>query len=68
MYVEYSALVSKFEKLINSIVTSDMDFNQLDIFLQSQMKKKDVRFGARDTPHSPVRSTEYIFVLPGISQ
>ena len=45
---EYSALVSKFEKLINSIVTSDMDFNQLDIFLQSQMKKKDGYLSSSD--------------------
>ena len=39
----YAAIVSKYERLMGSIVATDMDFNQLDEFLKAQMKKKEAR-------------------------
>ena len=36
-------MVGKYERLMGSIVATDMDFNQLDEFLKAQMKKKEVR-------------------------
>ena len=36
--------MNKYDRLISSIVVTDMDFDQLDSFLQLQMKKKDVRY------------------------
>ena len=42
---EYATLVNKYDRLISSIVVTDMDFDQLDSFLQLQMKKKCTVYG-----------------------
>lgn len=50
----YAAMVSKYERLMGSIVATDMDFNQLDEFLKAQMKKKEARLVmcyVQDDPH-----------------
>ena len=47
-------MVGKYERLIGSIVATDMDFNQLDEFLKAQMKKKEARVAmchVQDSPH-----------------
>lgn len=40
-------MVGKYERLMGSIVATDMDFNQLDEFLKAQMRKKEVRIAMR---------------------
>eukprot|EP00731_Ephydatia_muelleri_P021991 Em0014g582a len=37
---EYSALLKRYQLLLNNLVTADMDFTQLDAFLTSQVKKR----------------------------
>lgn len=37
---EYSMMLKKYTMLVNTLVTTDMDFTQLEAFLNSQMKKK----------------------------
>jgi len=44
LYLDYSFVVKKFTTLINTLVTTDMDFTQLEAFLSSQMKKKQVMY------------------------
>ncbi|KAJ8309499.1 hypothetical protein KUTeg_014373 [Tegillarca granosa] len=38
---DFQAIVSKFTGLIKSMVSADMDFNQLEAFLTSQIKKRE---------------------------
>ncbi|XP_041467943.1 COMM domain-containing protein 1-like [Lytechinus variegatus] len=38
---EFTTLVTKCKSLIKNVVSIDMDFNQLEAFLTSQMKKKE---------------------------
>ena len=40
---EYAALLKRYTFIINSLASIDMDFNQLDAFLQSQKKKRQVK-------------------------
>ena len=42
LMLDYSSMMKKFTVLINTLVTTDMDFTQLEAFLSSQMKKKQV--------------------------
>ena len=35
-------MLKRFQIIINSLVSADMDFAQLDAFLTSQMKKRQV--------------------------
>ncbi|CAI8013435.1 COMM domain-containing protein 1 [Geodia barretti] len=37
---EYAALLKRYASILNSLASTDMDFNQLSAFLQSQMKKR----------------------------
>ena len=37
---QFSAMLKKYENLMRNIVSADMDFNQLEAFLTSQMKRK----------------------------
>ena len=39
---EYAALLKRYTFILNSLASIDMDFNQLDAFLQSQKKKRQV--------------------------
>ena len=43
-FAEYESLVRRFRSLMNSMVSADMDFAQLDAFLTSQMKKRQVKW------------------------
>jgi len=38
---EFEATLKKYENIMRNIVASDMDFNQLEAFLQSQTKKRE---------------------------
>eukprot|EP00794_Sanderia_malayensis_P019822 gene19823-21762_t len=38
---EFEALIKKFANIMQAIVSSDMDFRQLEAFLTSQMQRKD---------------------------
>ena len=40
---EYAALLKRYIAILNSLVSADMDYTQLDAFLTSQMKKRQVR-------------------------
>ena len=40
--LEYGALLKRYQGLLNNLVTADMDFTQLDAFLTSQVKKRQV--------------------------
>ena len=42
LITEYAALLKRYSAILNSLVSANMDFNQLDAFLQSQMKKRQV--------------------------
>lgn len=37
---QFDAMLKRYEALMRSIVSADMDFNQLEAFLTSQMKRK----------------------------
>ena len=39
---EYAVLLKRYSGILNSMVSADMDFTQLDAFLTSQMKKRQV--------------------------
>ena len=52
----YAAMVSKYERLMGSIVATDMDFNQLDEFLKAQMKKKEARLDIYMMTHTSSKS------------
>lgn len=41
-FLDYSALLKRYQLLLNNLVTADMDFTQLDAFLTSQVKKRQV--------------------------
>ncbi|EDO29045.1 predicted protein [Nematostella vectensis] len=38
---DFDAMLKKYDALVNNIVSTDMDFNQLEAFLTSQTKKKE---------------------------
>lgn len=40
--IEFNQKLKRFQLLLNSIATADMNYNQLDAFLKSQMQKRDV--------------------------
>ena len=40
--IDYAQLLKKYNALISTLVSADMDFTQLDAFLSSQMKKRQV--------------------------
>ena len=42
LHTEYAALLKRYSSILNSLASTDMDFNQLSAFLQSQMKKRQV--------------------------
>ena len=42
LFSEYAALLKRYASILNSLASTDMDFNQLSAFLQSQMKKRQV--------------------------
>jgi len=39
---EFNQKLKRFQLLLNSIATADMNYNQLDAFLKSQMQKREV--------------------------
>lgn len=39
---EFSQKLKRYQLLLNSIATADMNYNQLDAFLKSQMQKREV--------------------------
>lgn len=41
-FLEYVFVLKKYSILISTLVSADMDFTQLDAFLSSQMKKRQV--------------------------
>ena len=40
--IEYTALLKRFQGILVSLASADMDYAQLDAFLTSQMKKRQV--------------------------
>ncbi len=40
--LEYAVILKKYSTLISTLASADMDFTQLDAFLSSQMKKRQV--------------------------
>ena len=42
-FTEFNQKLKRFQLLLNSIATADMNYNQLDAFLKSQMQKRGVR-------------------------
>lgn len=42
----YSSMVKRYTSLLNALVSADMDFTQLEAFLSSQMRKKQVSFNS----------------------
>lgn len=39
---EFNQKLKRYQLLLNSIATADMNYNQLDVFLKSQMQKREV--------------------------
>lgn len=42
--IEYTALLKRFQGILVSLASADMDYAQLDAFLTSQMKKRQVHW------------------------
>ena len=40
--IEFNQKLKRYQLLLNSIATADMNYNQLDAFLKSQMQKREV--------------------------
>ena len=41
-FTEFNQKLKRYQLLLNSIATADMNYNQLDVFLKSQMQKREV--------------------------
>lgn len=59
LFLEYAALVKRYLAVLNSLVSVDMDFTQLEVFLTSQMKKRQVCTDSACGP-SDMYSQKYI--------
>lgn len=42
IFTEFNQKLKRYQLLLNSIATADMNYNQLDVFLKSQMQKREV--------------------------
>ena len=41
-YIDYQGKLKRFTNILNHLVSTDMDFTQLDAYLTSQMRKRQV--------------------------